>query len=210
MTGHRTTAALLLVLGALTWLPARWGVMTTWDVEWLGLGYTSWNRLMLLPLALLAAGSAAATRRSRTRSVRIGWAVVAAGFLLSLLGVALEFVVGGGLQGGPRELAVAGWTAYLLGYAVTAVGSLVLAGGYARSDRPAATAAAAAGVALLAWPLLLGTGQAALAVADQLLVVLPWLVLAARLSRPTTVPGSGPGTPGGRRTRPPSASSALR
>ncbi len=53
-------APALLLLGALTWLPARWGVMTTWDAEWLGLGYTSWNRLTLIPLALLAAGSAAA------------------------------------------------------------------------------------------------------------------------------------------------------
>lgn len=210
MTERRNLAAALLVLGAVTWLPARWGVMTTWDTTWLGLGYTGWNRAMLVPLALLALGAAVATRVAPVRSAGIGWAAVAAGFGLSLLGVALEFVFGGGLQEGPRELAVAGWTTYLLGYAVTAVGSLVLAVGYARPDRTAAVAAAASGVLLLAWPFLLATGRDALAVADQLLVVLPWLVLAARLSRPATAPGSAPAAPGRRRTRPPSASSAPR
>lgn len=210
MTDRRNLAAALLVLGTLTWLPARWGVMTTWDTTWLGLGYTGWNRAMLVPLALLALGAAVAARVAPRRTAAAGWAVVSAGFGLSFLGVALEFVFGGGLQESPRELAVAGWTTYLLGYAVTAIGSLVLAAGCARLDRAAAAAAAAAGVVLLAWPLLLATGQVALAVADQLLVVLPWLVLAARLSRPATAPGPAPAAPGRRRTRPPSASSAPR
>ena len=210
MTERRTTAPALLALGALTWLPTRFGVMTTWDTEWLGLGYTSWNRLVLVPLALLAGGSVAATRRAPGRAAATGWAVVAAGFALSFLGVALEFVVGGGLQEGPRELAVAGWTAYLLGYAVTAIGFLVLAAGCTKHDRTAAAAAVLAAVALLAWPLLLATGRDALAVADQLLVTLPWLVLAARLSRRPTTPGSAPGSPARRRTRPPSATSAPR
>lgn len=178
-----STAALLLAAGALTWLPARWGVMTTWDTTWLGLGYTGWNRSMLVPLALLGLGAGAATRLAPRRSAAIGWAVVAAGFGLSFLGVAVEFVFGGGLQEGPRDLAVAGWTTYLLGYAVTAAGSLVLVAGHARHDRTVAAAAGLAALALLASPFLLAAGQDALAVAGQLVVVVPWLVLAARLTR---------------------------
>ncbi len=210
MIESRTTAPALLALGALTWLPARWGVMTTWDTEWLGLGYTSWNRIVLVPLALLVGGSVAASRRAPGRAAAIGWAVVAAGFALSFLGVALEFVIGGGLQEGPRGLAVAGWTAYLLGYLVTALGSIVLATGLALHDRTAAAAAAVSAVALLAWPLLLATGWEALAVVNQLLVVLPWLVLAARLSRRPTAPASAPGAPAPPPTQPPSESSAPR
>ncbi len=177
------TAAALLAVGALTWLPARWGVMTTWDVPWLGLDYAAWNRLTLIPLALLTLGAATAFRPTTRRSVSIGWAVVAVGFGLSWAGVALEFGVGGGLQGGPRGIAVAGWTAYLLGMAVTAGGFLVLAAALARRDAVAAVAAGSVAVAFLAWPLLLAVGQDALAVADHLVVAVPWLVLVARLQR---------------------------
>ena len=34
-------AAGLLAAGSLAWIPARWGVMTTWDGTWLGLDYGS-------------------------------------------------------------------------------------------------------------------------------------------------------------------------
>jgi hypothetical protein len=95
--------------------------------------------------------------------------------------VALEFLVGGGLQEGPRDLAVAGWTLYLLGLAVVLVGSVTLAAALAGRDRPAAAAAGFVALAFFLWPVLLGTGQDALAVADQLVVALGWLVLAARL-----------------------------
>ncbi len=183
---HRTAAAapLLLALGALAWLPARWGVMTTWDTAWLGLDYGAWNRLMLLPLGLLALGAASASRLAAGRMPAVGWAVVAAGFALSWSGVALEFVVGGGLQGGPRDIAVAGWTVYLLGLLVVVVGSLVLTVALLRRDRPAALAAGFVAVAFLVWPPLLAAGQSALAAADQLVVALGWLVLAARIPAP--------------------------
>jgi hypothetical protein len=155
--------------------------MTTWGGTWLGLDYTAWNRLSLLALALLAPGAAVAAKAAATRSASIGWVVTAGGFTLSLIGVALEFVIGGGLQGGPRDIAVAGWTIYLLGLLLIAIGSLVLAGALARRDRPAAAAAGLVGMALLLWPVLLATGQDALAVADQLAVALGWIVLASRL-----------------------------
>src|SRR5688500_20156298 len=126
--------------------------MTTWGGTWLGLDYTAWNRLSLLALALLAPGAAVAAKAAATRSASVGWVGTAGGFTLSLIGVALEFVIGGGLQGGPRGIAVAGWTTYLLGLLVIAIGSLVLAGALARGDRPAAVAAGFVGVALLLWP----------------------------------------------------------
>jgi hypothetical protein len=155
--------------------------MTTWSGTWLGLDYTAWNRLSLLPLALLALGAAVAGKAAATRSASVAWIVTAGGFTLALIGVALEFVIGGGLQGGPRDIAVAGWTIYLLGLLLIAIGSLVLAGALARRDRPAAAAAGFVGVALLLWPVLLATGQDVLAVADQLAVALGWIVLASRL-----------------------------
>ncbi|MET0763233.1 MAG: hypothetical protein ABWY29_00110 [Blastococcus sp.] len=171
-------AALLLVLGALTWVPARYGVMTTWDGTWLGLDYVDWNRVMLVPLALLAAGGITAARRAATRAAAVAWSVVATGFALSWLGVAVEFVVGGGLRGGPRELAAGGWTIYLVGTAVTAVGALVLAAALARRDGRTAAAAGVAAVAILAWPPLLAAGLDGVAVVDQMLVGLSWAVVA--------------------------------
>jgi hypothetical protein len=171
-------AALLLVLGALTWVPARYGVMTTWDLTWFGLDYVGWNRVMLVPLALLAAGGITAARGAATRPAAVAWAVVATGFALSWLGVAIEFVVGGGLRGGPPELAAGGWTIYLVGTAVTAVGALVLAAALARRDARTAAAAGVAAVAILAWPPLLAAGLDAVAVVDQMLVGLSWAMVA--------------------------------
>ena len=167
-------AALLLVLGALTWVPARYGVMTTWSGSWLGLDYTGWNRAMLIPLALLAGGAITAARSAATRAVAVAWSLVATGWALSWVGVAIEFVVGDGLRGGHWELAVGGWTIYLIGTAVTAVGALVLAAALARRDGSTAAAAGVAGVAILAWPPLLAAGLDGMAVVDQLLVGLSW------------------------------------
>ena len=177
-----STPAALLVGGALTWLPARWGVMTTWDGTWLGLDYAAWNRLMLVPLALLTAGALQAGRRRR-RAVAVAWWAVATGFAMSWLGVALEFVVGGGLQGGPRDVAVAGWTLYLLGTAITAFAALGLAAVLAGTDRAAAAAAGLAGAANLVWAALLAAGLYWLAVVDQLLVGLLWAAVGLRTAR---------------------------
>lgn len=175
------TAAVLLLLGALSWLPTRWGVMTTWSGSWLGLDYGAWNQLSLLPLTLLAAGTAGAARLAPTRGARAGWGTTAAGFALCAVGVALEFLVGGGLQGGPRDIAVAGWTTFLIGLLVVLAGSTALAAALARRDRTAALAAASVALALVLWPILMGAGQNSLAVADHLAVALGWLVLAARM-----------------------------
>ena len=174
-----SAATALLVLGGLTWLPARWGVMTTWNGTWLGLDYAGWNRAMLVPLALLTAGTVLAGRRQR-RAIAISWWAAATGFALSWLGVALEFVLGGGLQGGPRDVAVAGWTIYLLGTAVTAFAALGLAAVLARTDRAAAAAAGLAGAAILVWPVLLAAGLEAAAVVDQLVVGVLWAVVGVR------------------------------
>ena len=174
-----TTPARLLIAGAITWLPARWGVMTTWDTTWLGLDYAAWNRAMLVPLALLTAGAVVAGR-GKPRAQTAAWWTVALGFALSWLGVALEFVIGGGLQGGPRDIAVAGWTLYLLGTAVTALGALGLAAVLARHDAAAAAAAGLAGATILVWPALLAAGLDSLAVADQLLAGLLWAAVGLR------------------------------
>jgi hypothetical protein len=170
--------ALLLVLGALTWVPARYGVMTTWNDTWLGLDYTGWNRAMLIPLALLVGGSITAARKAAPRIAAVAWAVVATGFFLSWIGVAVEFVLGGGLREGPRDLAVGGWTIYLIGTAVTAVGAFALAAALSRRDSRTALAAVVAGVAIIAWPPLLVAALDGLAVVDQLLVGLSWGVVA--------------------------------
>jgi hypothetical protein len=157
-------------------VPARYGVMTTWTGTWLGLDYTWWNRVTLVPLALLIGGAIAAARTAPTRAA-VAWCVVAIGFALSWLGVAVEFVVGGGLRDGPRELAVGGWGIYLIGAAVTAVGALVLAAALARWDGGTAAAAGFAGVAILAWPPLLAAGLDGLAVVAHLLVGPSWAVV---------------------------------
>ncbi|MGY1718088.1 hypothetical protein ACI8AG_03445 [Blastococcus sp. SYSU DS0552] len=188
-----TPAAVLLVLGAATWVPSRYGVMTTWDGAWLGLHYVGWNRVALLPLALLAAGAVAAARAAAARAAAVGWSVVATGFVLSWLGVGVEFVLGGGLRGGPRELAVGGWTLYLAGTAVTAVGALVLAAALARRQPSTAAAAAVAAAAVLAWPPLLAAGLDGVAVADQLLGGLSWAavgVLGRSRSRSVPLPAA--------------------
>ncbi len=185
--------ALLLGLGGLTWIPARYGVMTTWEGTWLGLDYGGWSRLMLVPLLLLTSGAVAAARAATRRRTRIALAVLATGFALAGTGVAIEFVVGGGLQGGPESIAVAGWTVYLLGQLVTAVAALVLAAALAREGhRGAAAAAAVAGIATLAWPAAGITLSVELA--DQVLIGLAWVALGVFVRRAlgrrrTTSPG---------------------
>ncbi len=191
VTGAPLAPALLLGLGGLTWVPARYGVMTTWDDTWLGLDYGGWNRLMLVPLLLLTAGAVAAARTASQRRARVAWAVLATGFALAGIGVAIEFVVGGGLQGGPESIAVAGWTVYLLGLFLTAVAALVLGAALVREgQRGAAAAAAVAGLATLAWPAAGITLRVELV--DQVLVGLAWVALGvlvrrgAQLSSPTS------------------------
>ena len=190
------TAPVLLCLGGLTWVPARYGVMTTWQGTLLGLDYGGWNRLMLVPLLLLTVGAALAARAGSPRRTRIAWTALAAGFVVSAVGVAVEFVIGGGLQGGPESLALAGWAVYLLGQLVTAGAALVLAVALtADGARGAAAAAAVAGIATLLWPVAAATR--ALELADQALIGLAWIalgVLTAALSRrPASTRGSAPG-----------------
>ena len=181
-TGGRLAPALLIGLGGLTWVPARYGVMTTWEGTWLGLDYGGWNRLMLVPLLLLTVGAVAAARAATRRRTRVAWAVLATGFALGGAGVVIEFVVGGGLQGGPESIAVAGWTVYLLGQLVTAVAALVLAVALVReAQRGAAAAAAVAGIATLAWP---AAGiSLSVELADQVLIGLAWGALGVLVGR---------------------------
>jgi hypothetical protein len=89
------------------------------------------------------------------------------------------------LQGGPRDLAVAGWTTFLIGLLVLLVGSIVLTAALVRRDLPAALAAGFVAVTLVLWPGLLATGQDALAVAGHLAAALGWLVLASRIQMVT-------------------------
>ncbi|CAA9399374.1 MAG: hypothetical protein AVDCRST_MAG75-2023 [uncultured Propionibacteriaceae bacterium] len=182
VTGAPLAPSLLLGLGGLTWVPARYGVMTTWEGTWLGLEYGGWNRLMLVPLLLLTAGAVAAARAASRRRTRVAWAVLATGFALAGTGVAIEFIVGGGLQGGPESIAVAGWTVYLLGQFVTAVAALVLAAALAREGpRGAAAAAVVAGIATLAWPA--AAIRLSVELADQVLIGLAWVALGVLVRR---------------------------
>lgn len=184
---HRV-AQLALVVGGLTWVPARWAVMTTWDGTWLGADYVGWNRLMLLPLTLLVVGSVATARREAGRRLKAAWGVMAAGFVLSWLGVLIEFVIGGGLRGGPEWLAMAGWGLYLLGNLLTGVGAAVAAVTVAldrsRRDRVATTGALAlAGLSMLAWlPLMAATLNEA-GVVDQLVVGAAWVLVGLTTAR---------------------------
>ncbi len=182
------SAQLGLLLGAMTWIPARWGVMTTWDTTWLGVGYAGWNRLMLVPLTLLVAGSVRSARARSTRPVRAGWWVVAAGFAAAWIGVALEFVVGGGLRGGPLALAMAGWTAYLLGTVGAGLGAAVLVVAKDRDRSRVGRIATVSGAGLatlsmLAWPVLLAVGWSAAAVIDQVVVGVAWTLVALGTTR---------------------------
>ena len=209
----RRTVATLLVLGGLTWLPARIGVMTTWDDTWLGLGYTGWNRLTLVPLSLLLCGAVLSVGVRGSRAEGIGWRLAAAGFAASWVGVVLEFVVGGGLQSGPRELAAAGWSVYLLGTAISAVGALVLAAAFVRARPAMAVSAAVAGAAVLAWPPLIAADLQIGAVASQLVTGLAWAVVGALASAPrppATSRGSAAASRGRRRTPPPTATTTPR
>lgn len=173
--------AFLLGLGGMIWVPARYGVLTTWEGTWLGLDYGGWNRLMLVPLLLLTVGAVVAARAA-TRRTRVAWAVLATGFALAGAGVVIEFVVGGGLQGGPENIAVAGWMVYLLGQLVTAVAALMLAAALARErQRGAAACAAVAGIATLVWPAAGITLSAELA--DQVLIGLAWVALGVLVRR---------------------------
>jgi hypothetical protein len=156
--------------------------MTTWDTTWLGLGYVGWNQLMLVPLTLLGAGSLWAARTRSTRQTRVGWAIVAAGFIAAWLGVVLEFVIGGGLREGPPELAMAGWTVYLLGTVLAGLGATatgVLVGLDAVRPRrmTAALPLGLAGVSMLAWPVLMMSGADAAGLVDQLVVGAAWALV---------------------------------
>ncbi len=170
------------MVGGLTWIPARWGVMTTWDTTWLGMGYVGWNRLMVVPLTLLVAGCLLATRTRSRRRTRVSWGTVTVGFVAALLGVLVEFVVGGGLRGGPPLLAMAGWGLYLAGTTIAGLGACVAAvlegldrAGPRRAAR--ALSLGLAGVSMLAWPVLMITGSDEAAVVDQLIVGAAWALV---------------------------------
>ena len=177
-----------LVAGGLTWIPARWGVLTTWDTTWLGLGYVGWNRIMLVPLALLAVGCWWAARAGSRRRVRVSWRVVGVGFAAAWLGVLLEFVVGGGLRGGPPELAMAGWSLYLVGTLLSGVGAVVAAVlvGAERAEprrKAAALALGLAGVSMLAWLALMVAGWPVAALVDQVVAGAAWVVAGLTVRR---------------------------
>lgn len=179
---------LCLVVGGIAWIPARWGVLTTWDTTWLGVGYVGWNQLMLVPLTLLAAGSLWAARAASPRRVRVSWGVVAAGFIAAGLGVVLEFVVGSGLRAGPPELAMAGWSMYVFGTVLTGLGATVAAVlmGWDKAG-PRRTAAAfalgLAGVSMLAWPVIMMVGPPEAGLLDQLIVGAAWALVGVTVRR---------------------------
>lgn len=117
------------VLGGLVWIPIRLAIGGTWGTTPGGLSYEDWNRLMVLPLALLVGGIAVLLGRPTSRVARTGAWLAGAGLVGMLAGVIIEFWVFGGLAG-DRDGAIAGWMVYLLpGVLLHAAGLVVHAVG---------------------------------------------------------------------------------
>lgn len=168
-------AALAAIGGGLAWIPVRLGVSVAFSTEFLTLDYVTWNKLMVVPLALLIAAAVALAMRVESRGARIGAAVAAAGLIGMLAGVVVEFYVFGGLAG-DRGGAIVGWGIYLLaGLLVHVIGLAVL--GVALRRTPVGWLALVIAALHLLW---LPSGfveGGGLLVANQLAIGLAWVAL---------------------------------
>jgi hypothetical protein len=173
-------ASLGAVVGGLAWIPVRLGVSVSFSTELLRLTYVEWNKLMVVPLALMAAAGMGLLMRAPTRAARVGAATAVAGLIGMLAGVVVEFFVFGGLEG-DREGAIVGWMLYLLGGLLVHVIGLVVMG-LALRRTPVGLLALAIGTLHVAW-LPAGMGGAAVLVADQVAIGLGWVALGVVGSR---------------------------
>lgn len=177
---HRWTAVAAIV-GGLAWIPVRAAISVTFSQPLLGLTYVEWNRIEVVPIALMLLALAVGVRPLVAGAVRLvttGLWVATAGLIGMLLGVIVEFWIAGGLSGN-RELSIIGWGIYLLaGVATHLVGMVLLGIGLLRQR-----AGMARGLGALA--LVIGVLHAlwipsgfiadALLLADQALIGLAWV-----------------------------------
>jgi hypothetical protein len=179
-------AAAAAFLAGLAWIPIRYAIGVTYSRPLFGLAYIDYNRLEAIPLLLMLAAVLAMPALVRTSMQKAPAWVAAVGLVLTLMGLVLEFYIGGGLQGGPRELAMAGWMVYLLGLLVHALGMVwlgaVLVWGV-RHARAIGALVLAIGVLHLAMAPLVIAEWHVLAVFDQALIGMGWMALALPLAR---------------------------
>lgn len=172
------------ILGGLAWIPVRLAIGGTWGTTVAGLGYVEWNRLMVIPLALLFGGIVVLWSHAGTSRPRIGAIVAGVGLAGMLAGTVIEFWIFGGLEG-DRDGAIVGWMIYLLaGVLVHAIGLA----SYGLGGR-GALGAVALGIAVLhvLWVPAGITGLVAILALDQLLIGLAWVavgLIGVRGSRP--------------------------
>lgn len=177
---HRWAAAAAIV-GGLGWIPVRAAISVTFSQPLLGLTYVEWNRVEVVPIALMLLALAVGIRAivvERGRLVTVGLWTAAAGLAGMLLGVIVEFWIAGGLSG-DRELSVIGWGIYLLaGVATHLVGMVLLGIGLLRQRagmaRGLGALALAIGVLHALW-IPSGFVADALLLADQALIGLAWV-----------------------------------
>ena len=169
-------ASLGAILGGLAWVPIRLGVSVSFSTELLRLTYVQWNKLMIVPLALMAAAATGLLLRAPTRAARVGAAIAVVGLLGMMAGVVVEFYVFGGLSG-DREGAIVGWMLYLLGGLLPHVIGLVVLGRALRR-MPVGLLALVIGGLHVAW-LPAGMTGDALLIVDQVAIGLAWVALGA-------------------------------
>lgn len=184
--GLHRLAGIAAVLGGLAWIPVRLAIGGTWGTTVAGLGYVEWNRLMVVPVALLFGGILVLWSHPGTSRARTGALVAAVGLAGMLAGVVVEFWIFGGLES-HRDGAIVGWMIYLLaGLLVHAVGLAV----YGLAHR-GALGALATGIAALhvLWVPAVSIGLGAILALDQLLIGLGWVAIGMIGVRGS--PGSG-------------------
>lgn len=165
-------AGLAAIVGGLAWIPVRLAIGGTWGTTVVGLDYVEWNRLMVVPLALLLGGIVVLWSLAESFRARIGALVAAFGLAGMLAGVVVEFWIFGGLEG-DRDGAAVGWMIYLLaGVLVHTIGLALY--GFARREVLGALAFAIAMLHVLWIPAGL-SGIDALLVLDQALIGLGWV-----------------------------------
>jgi hypothetical protein len=172
--GRIRLAGLAAIGGGLAWIPVRLAIGGTWGTTVAGLDYVEWNRLMVIPVALLFGGILVLRSHAAEARARIGALLAAIGLAGMLAGVVVEFWIFGGLEG-DRDGAVVGWMIYLLaGVLVHAIG-LALYGLGSRG----VLGALALGIAALhvLWIPAGVSGIDVLLVLDQALIGLGWVAI---------------------------------
>jgi hypothetical protein len=168
-------AAAAAIVGGLTSIPIRIGISVTFSRPLLDLTYVEWNRLMVVPLALLLVAMVGIVGLAASPVARVGaWAAVT-GLVGMLAGVVIEFWIFGGLIG-DREGAIVGWMTYLLaGVLVHVIGMFIFGVASVRAGRPALVGWLALAIAVLHLLWIPASFSDAVLVADQALIGVGWI-----------------------------------